>query len=88
MYKRQTLDCRSSDNSHDTDILEDFFSLSNFDSLIYPQSNFSMIPALIHDFATSCTVISGLKMNEMKSHIRIDEEQTQIVIERVRNACK
>ena len=32
-------------------VLEDFFSLFNFDILIRPQSNFSMIPSLLKDFA-------------------------------------
>ncbi len=42
--------CRTT-NSHDKNVLEDFFSLFNFDCLIRPQSNFSIIPSLLHDYA-------------------------------------
>jgi hypothetical protein len=34
--------------------LEDFFSLFQFDVLIRPQSNFSLIPSLLHDYALLC----------------------------------
>jgi hypothetical protein len=40
-----------SKNGHDKNVLQDFFSLFNFDILIHPQSNFSLVPSLIHDFA-------------------------------------
>lgn len=46
-----TFACRSQNNSHDTNVLEDFFSLPHFDALIRPDSNFSLIPALLFDFA-------------------------------------
>lgn len=42
---------RKDNNRHDQNILEDFFSFFNFDILIRPDSNFSLIPSLIHDFA-------------------------------------
>lgn len=42
---------RKSNNSHKNNVLEDFFSLFNFDILIRSQSNFSMVPSLIHDYA-------------------------------------
>ena len=32
-------------------VLEDFFSLFNFDILIRPQSNFSIVPSLLKDYA-------------------------------------
>ena len=44
-------DCRKENNSPNTNVLEDFFSFFNFDVLIRPDSNFSMIPSLLHDFA-------------------------------------
>ncbi|MDE3045937.1 MAG: hypothetical protein KGJ02_04765 [Verrucomicrobiota bacterium] len=44
-------DYRHTDNQHDKNVLEDFFSLFQFDVLIRPQSNFSLIPSLIHDYA-------------------------------------
>lgn len=42
---------RKSDNHHDENVLEDFFSLFHFDVLIRPQSNFSIVPSLIYDYA-------------------------------------
>ncbi len=42
---------REKNNRFDRNILEDFFSLLQFDILIRPQSNFSLVPSLIHDYA-------------------------------------
>ncbi len=55
--------CRQGFNSHDRNVLEDFFSLFQFDILIRPQSNFSIIPSLLHDFAIVHTPY-GTKINE------------------------
>lgn len=45
-----TFDYRSSTNRHDMNVLEDFFSLFNFDCLIRPQSNFSIVPGKLHRY--------------------------------------
>ena len=50
---RLTIDYRRSSNSHDTNVLEDFFSLFEFDTLIYPLSNFSVVAARIHNYAVT-----------------------------------
>jgi hypothetical protein len=42
---------RKNNNRHDANVLEDFFSLLNFDILIRAESNYSIVPALIHDYA-------------------------------------
>ncbi|OGN63864.1 MAG: hypothetical protein A3E80_03090 [Chlamydiae bacterium RIFCSPHIGHO2_12_FULL_49_9] len=42
---------REKNNHGEANVLEDFFSLFNFEVLIRSQSNFSIIPSLIHDFA-------------------------------------
>ena len=42
-------------NSHKDNVLEDFFSFQNFDILIRPDSNFSIVPALLHSFAIVCS---------------------------------
>lgn len=42
---------RKENNHHDANVLEDFFSFFNFDVLIRAESNYSIVPALIHDFA-------------------------------------
>jgi hypothetical protein len=44
-------DFRKEENKHDANVLEDFFSLFEFDILIRSQSNFSMLPSLLHDYA-------------------------------------
>lgn len=41
---------RERNNVHDANVLEDFFSLFEFDVLIRPDSNFSLVPSLIHDY--------------------------------------
>jgi hypothetical protein len=43
-------DCRLHHNRHDKNVLEDFFSLTLFDCLIRPQSNFSLLAAKIADY--------------------------------------
>jgi len=42
---------RKEHNRHDFNILEDFFSFFNFDAMIRPKSNFSIIPSLLKDYA-------------------------------------
>lgn len=44
-------DYRRAENHHSKNVLEDFFSLFNFDILIRPQSNFSLVVSLLNDYA-------------------------------------
>lgn len=44
-------DYRKENNSPVSNVLEDFFSFFNFDVLIRPDSNFSIIPSLLNDYA-------------------------------------
>lgn len=46
-----TFHYREKSNCPDNNVLLDFFSLFNFDVLIRAESNFSIVPCLIHDFA-------------------------------------
>lgn len=55
---------RKGSNSFARNILEDFFSLFLYDAIIRSQSNFSLIPSLLRDFAVvyapkDCTVEDG-----------------------------
>ncbi|MBI3508311.1 MAG: hypothetical protein HY069_01560 [Chlamydiia bacterium] len=43
-------DYRTRQKGPRSNVLEDFFSLFHFDILIRPQSNFSLIPSLLHDY--------------------------------------
>jgi len=80
------LDCRSIDNVHDKNVLEDFFSLFQFDALIYPQSNFSMVPALIHDYALTCTVdCDYLEKDNLITQLDINETLCKDCLDRI---CK
>jgi hypothetical protein len=45
---------RAQENNHNSNVLEDFFSLFNFDILIRAESNYSIVPSLIHDYAVVC----------------------------------
>lgn len=63
-------ECRSHGNVHDQNVLEDFFSLFQFDVLIHPESNFSVIPSLIHDYAITYSPVSGSKFG---GHVVIDK---------------
>ena len=53
-----TFGFRESGNHHDQNVLEDFFSLFEFDILIRPESNFSMVPSLLHDYEIVYSPIS------------------------------
>lgn len=53
-------DYRKKNNKPSANVLEDFFSLFNFDILIRPQSNFSLVPSLIHDFALVYSPIGNM----------------------------
>ncbi|HSX11853.1 MAG TPA: hypothetical protein VLF94_09075 [Chlamydiales bacterium] len=52
---RVTFNYRKENNRHDANVLEDFFSLFNFDILIRPESNFSIVAGLIHNYAMVCS---------------------------------
>ena len=66
---------RKLNNFHKKNVLEDFFSFFNFDILIRPQSHFSMIPSLIHDFAIVYSP-AGAKIEG--HHVVIDKTDMEI----------
>ncbi len=45
------IDYRKENDSSSLNMLEDFFSLFHYDVLVRPESNFSIVPCLLHDFA-------------------------------------
>lgn len=63
------------ENGHDQNVLEDFFSFFNFDVLIRPLSNFSIVPSLLHDFAVVYSPKTG---HVEKGEIYIDEVNIEI----------
>ncbi len=64
-------DFRKTGNRHDANVLEDFFSLFLFDILIRPDSNFSLVPSLLHDYAILVT--PGHFTTTSKNTIEVDE---------------
>jgi hypothetical protein len=66
---------RKENNHHDANVLEDFFSFFQFDILIRSQSNYSLIPSLLHDYAMiyapkDCTVEDKVvKITELEIEI-------------------
>ncbi|HSX25983.1 MAG TPA: hypothetical protein VLE89_03145 [Chlamydiales bacterium] len=69
-------DWRKEKNHWDLHVLEDFFSLFLFDVLIHPQSNFSVVPTLIHTFAIAIAP-KAFHMDKQKN-VFIDEIDQQI----------
>ena len=53
-HQSVVFDYRKTDNRHDANVMEDFFSLFSFDILIRSQSNFSLIPSLLQDYDMVC----------------------------------
>lgn len=76
---------RTEGNKHDSNVLEDFFSLFNFDILIRAESNYSIVPALIHDYAVVCYP----KKYSIKGRVvAIDEIKVEINPERFDECLK
>jgi len=68
-YRRQM-------NRHDAHVLEDFFSLLNFDVLIRPESNFSLMASRIHDFRITCSPESySIYQHEGNKVVKIEKFQ-------------
>ncbi len=70
---------RKGGNHFNRNVLEDFFSLFLFDVLIRPQSNFSMIPSLLKDYAV---VYSPKECSIQEGVVRIEEVSLEINRER------
>lgn len=67
---RITFDCRMYDNKHDINVLEDFFSLMQFDCLIRPDSHFSVMAGKIADYKM---LIAPWHASQQNGEIIIDE---------------
>ncbi len=67
---RVIFDCRVHDNKHNANVLEDFFSLLNFDCLIRGDSNFSIIAEKIHEYKV---LIAPWHATQVNGQIMIDE---------------
>ena len=67
---------RKENNRHDSNVLEDFFSLLNFDILIRAESNFSIVPSFINDYAVVCFPAT---YSIQGSLVKIEEIQTGAV---------
>ena len=70
-------------NSHKENVLEDFFSFFNFDILIRPQSHFSMVPSLIHDYAI---VYYPVRASVENGRVVIDQTNMEVNEELYRKA--
>jgi len=65
---------RKENNFHEANVLEDFFSFFHFDVLIHPQSNYSLIPSLLHDYAITYSPLDCKIENET---VQITEVEIQ-----------
>jgi hypothetical protein len=85
-------DFRSVGNSHDKNVLEDFFSLFNFDVLIHAESNFSMVPALLHPYSIIYRIASAHLEGRTpvidKVYFRVDEKRCKERITEIVNLNK
>jgi hypothetical protein len=66
---------RKAGNHFNRNVIEDFFSLFQFEVMIRPQSNFSMIPTLLQDFAV---VYSPKEASVLGKEVRIEEVALEI----------
>lgn len=76
-------DYRKKGNHHTANVLVDFFSFSQFDVLIRPQSNFSIVPSLIYDFAIVCSPDDFKRIGGEISITKITIKQNQFLYNEV-----
>lgn len=74
-------DYRKVMNHHTRNVVEDFFSLFEFDILIRPQSNFSIVPALIHDYAIDYSPIGSTNINGQIKITEVALKKNQALME-------
>ncbi len=82
-----TIDYRQTSNGPTSNVLEDFFSLFEFDILIHPLSNYSLVPALIHDYAitfrpVSVSRIPGKPIRIVETKLTVNDPLYQKLIEK------
>ena len=70
-------------NHHAKNVLEDFFSLFNFDILIRPRSNFSVVPSLLSDYALLCYPVDFTKEGKGVALTRIKVEKNDILLSKI-----
>lgn len=66
---------RKTENNHHSNILEDFFAMMQFDCLIRPESNFSIVASKIADFKV---VINPIEFKFENGNPIITKVHTQI----------
>lgn len=73
-YPMINFEYRTFGNHHNSNVLDDFFSLFNFDVLIRPESNFSIIPSLLQDYIVVCSPKEFIRKNKtiLTKDIKID----------------
>jgi hypothetical protein len=64
-----TYGCRSDTNTHDTNVLEDFFEMTRFSCLIRPDSNFSIIVGKIGDFMIEISPVHFTWLSSEVGHV-------------------
>lgn len=69
---RISFNYRKTGNRQDANVLEDFFSLFNFDVLIRPESNYSIVPALLHDYMIVCSPVEYVLNGKVATITRLD----------------
>ncbi len=79
------IDYRRSTNGPEHNVLEDFFSLFEFDVLIHPLSNYSLIPALLHDYAATFRPVSFSRtpVRVVETKLKVNEGLRQRLMEQM-----
>lgn len=76
-YPNITFDCRKTENKHYLNVLEDLFSLINFDALIRADSNLAIVASMIGNFKL---VISPRDYKKIGHKIIIDQVTIETII--------
>ncbi len=75
-------DCRLQGNRHDTNVLEDFFSIAKFDCCVHPLSNYTITAAKIADYIVEIEPLEFKKKDNQfyisKKNIKISKNKLRI----------
>jgi hypothetical protein len=79
------IDYRKETNHENANVLEDFFSLFYYDVLIRPQSNFSLVPNLLHDYAVVYSPMSYSRDNGVVNIEEVEMEIDQVLYQKLKS---
>jgi hypothetical protein len=76
-------DYRKENNFYNRNVLEDFFSLFAFDVMIRSQSNFSIVPCLLKDYALVISPDVAIIENREAKIIKVEIDRNEVLLNQI-----